>query len=84
LGEKFMTNVIKALQSAQFLVDANGQPIAVQLNITAWATLLNWIEEQEDKAIVKAALSQLQSLRDHPDNPDWVDWTTVKESWDRD
>lgn len=79
-----MTDVIEALQSAHFLVDANGQRIAVQLNISAWETLLNWIENQEDKAIVKAALPKLQNLREHPDNPDWVDWTTVQESWESD
>jgi hypothetical protein len=79
-----MTKVIEVLQSAQFVVDAQGQRIAVQLSISAWEALLNWIEEQEDKAIVKAALPKLQSLREHPDNPDWVDWTTVKDSWESD
>ncbi|MBD2778904.1 hypothetical protein [Iningainema tapete] len=77
-----MTKVIEALQSAQFLVDANGQPIAVQLSINAWETLLNWIEDQEDKAIVKAALPKLQRLREHSDNSDWVDWSAVKDTWD--
>ena len=79
-----MTDVIEALQSAQFLVDANGQRIAVQLSISAWETVLNWIEDREDKAIVKAALPKLQGLREQPDNSDWVDWTTVKDSWESD
>jgi hypothetical protein len=79
-----MTKVIEVLQSAQFVVDAQGQRIAVQLSINAWAALLNWIEQQEDKAIVKAALPKLQSLREHPDKPDWVDWATVKDSWESD
>lgn len=77
-----MTKVIEALQSAQFLVDANGQRIAVQLSLTAWETLLNWIEDLEDKAIIKEALPKLQSLREHSDNPDWVDWSAVKDTWD--
>lgn len=79
-----MTDVIEALKSAQFLVDASGQRIAVQLSISAWEALLNWIEDREDQAIVKAALPKLQSLREHPDNSDWVDWTSVKDSWESD
>lgn len=79
-----MTNVLEALKSAQFLVDANGQRVAVQLSIPAWEMLLNWVENQEDAAIVKAAIPKLKQLQEGSDSSEWLDWNAVKGQWDED
>lgn len=57
-----MTDVLKVLKSANFLVDANGRRVAVQLNMASWETLLDWVEKQEDAAIVKAAMPRVEAI----------------------
>ena len=42
-----MTSVLEALKSAQFVVDASGQRVAVQLNPTLWSALVTWLESEE-------------------------------------
>jgi hypothetical protein len=79
-----MTDVLEALKSAQFLVDANGQRVAVQLSIEAWAMLLDWMEDREDAAIVKAAIPKLKQLQSDPSNAQWLDWNAVKTQWNED
>jgi hypothetical protein len=79
-----MTDILKALNSAQFLFDTNGQQVAVQLSMSAWETLLDWVETQEDSAIVKAAIPQLKKLENTLDNDQLVDWDEVKDKWDED
>lgn len=62
LYAKPMTDVLKALKSANFLVDTNGQRVAVQLNMASWETLLDWVKKQEDTAIVKAAIPRVGAI----------------------
>lgn len=42
-----MTSVLEALKSAQFVVDAKGQCVAVQLNFMLWEALLAWLENED-------------------------------------
>ncbi len=42
-----MTSVLEALKSAQFVVNADGQKVAVQLSSTVWQALLTWLETAE-------------------------------------
>lgn len=79
-----MTNVLEALKSAQFLVDENGQRVAVQLSIEAWEMLLDWMEDREDAAIVKAAIPKLKQLRSGSSSTEWLDWNAVKTQWNED
>ncbi len=79
-----MTDILKALNSAQFVVDTNGQQVAVQLSMAAWEALLDWVESQEDNAIVKAAIPQLKNLEDASGNDQWLEWDEIKNKWDED
>jgi hypothetical protein len=79
-----MTNVLQALKSAQFLVDANGQRVAVQLSVEAWEMLLDWMEDREDAAIIKAAIPKLKQLHSGASSTEWLDWNTVKTQWNED
>ncbi|MEO1353163.1 MAG: hypothetical protein AAFW84_31100 [Cyanobacteria bacterium J06635_15] len=55
-----MTSVLEALKSAQFVVDAKGQRVAVQLNLMLWEALLAWLENVD--VILMAITSQTQAI----------------------
>jgi hypothetical protein len=87
LGEikvQLMIDVFQALKSANFLVDANGQRVAVQLSMIAWEVLLDWVENQENAATVRAAIPKLKELQSGSESQEWFDWDAVKEQWDED
>jgi hypothetical protein len=48
------------LESVQFVVGPDGRPIAVQMGIESWNALLDWLEENEDRAIVKDTIPKLR------------------------
>jgi tetrahydromethanopterin S-methyltransferase subunit H len=48
------------LQTAQVLRDKSGNPKAVQLSLEAWRSLLEWVEDLEDRAVVKDAIDGLK------------------------
>ena len=48
------------LESVQLVVGPDGRPTAVQMGIEAWNALLDWLEEIEDRAIVKDAVPKLR------------------------
>ncbi len=70
---------IEPLQSIRFPVDDRGRPLAVQIGIREWAELLEWLEDQEDRAVVKEALSR---LRVGPVGSEAVSWEKVQAEWD--
>jgi uncharacterized protein (DUF362 family) len=39
-----MTNMLDALKSAQFVMDAEGQPVAIQLKPAVWEALIAWLQ----------------------------------------
>ena len=69
------------LQSVQFVVDQKGQPAAVQLGIDAWRSLLGWIEDLEDRALIK---EKLPRLRMGPEEAGALRWEDVEATWDTD
>ncbi len=72
-------NTTELLQSVHYVIDPNGRPAAVQMSITAWNRLLGWIEDVEDRALVKAMLPQ---LRQGPQQAGALRWDDVKDDWD--
>ena len=67
------------LRSVQFLVNNQGQPSAVQMDIQAWEALLDWLEDVEDRALVKEALPR---LRMGPEKAGALPWERIKAEWD--
>ncbi len=49
-------NGLDILQSVRFVVDRQGRPAAVQISIADWESLLDWLEDVEDRALVREAL----------------------------
>ncbi|NEO55602.1 MAG: hypothetical protein F6K54_22530 [Okeania sp. SIO3B5] len=79
-----MSNLEETLKSVRFLVDAKGNKTAVQLSITAWEAILNWIENREDETIVSEAMKELKNAGSNPQKAGWLDWDAVKDEWDKD
>ncbi len=71
--------IIEALKSAQFVVDSKGDQKAVLLDIQAWETLINWIENIIDTKIATQALAELQAAGGRPQQTGWLAWDDISE-----
>lgn len=71
-------STIEILQSVQYVVHLDGRPAAVQMSMDAWRTLLEWLEDVEDRALVKAVLPK---LRQGPQRIGALRWDDVKSDW---
>ena len=50
---------MKLLENVRFVVDSRGKKAAVQLDLNAWNALLGYLEEIEDRSLVKENLARL-------------------------
>jgi hypothetical protein len=53
--------------------------MAVQMGIEAWNSLLDWLEDVEDRALVKTLIPKLRS---GPDKEQVLRWEAVRAEWD--
>lgn len=79
-----MADVVTSLKSVQFVVDANGKRTGALLSIAAWEALLDWIENQQDAAIIQQAITELKAAGGRPEKAGWLAWEAVKDDWDKD
>lgn len=70
---------LEVLKSVQFVVGQDGRPSAVQMDMETWESLLNWLEDTEDRALIKQVLPKLRS---HPRSTGALRWDEVKSEWD--
>lgn len=73
--------VTEALASVEFIVGRDGKPRAAVLDMAAWEALIDWLEEMEDRGIVRAALPR---LRMGPEKAGLLRWEDVEAEWDDD
>ncbi len=71
-------SALTIFESVQFVVDKDGHPTAVQMGIETWNSLLDWLEDNEDRALVKAAIPK---LRNGPQNTNALRWQEVRDEW---
>ena len=69
---------LDALKNVRFVVDASGKESAVQVSIKDWKTLLEYLEEVEDRSALKAKIAGLQK---GPQKSGALDWQDVKGQW---
>jgi len=69
---------LDALKNIRFVVDASGKESAVQVSIKDWKTLLEYLEEVEDRFALKGKIA---SLRKGPEKSDALAWQAVKGQW---
>lgn len=67
-----------SVNTLQFLVDKNGNRSAVQLGIQDWQALVQYLEDLEDRAIVKDKLARLMK---HPLQAGAIPWEEAKKAW---
>ena len=72
---------VDMVASVRFLVDAVGNKTDVVVLWAAWEKLLNWLEEVDDRAIVREWLPRLKA---GPDKGDALRWSDVVDEWDDD
>lgn len=69
---------LAALKTVRVLVDQNGQPSDVQISIEEWEALLAWIEDLEDRALVKSMANKLDQ---GPEASGALRWEDVRDEW---
>ena len=66
------------LGKVQFVVDSQGKKAAVQLDLKTWEALLSYLEDLEDRALVK---DKLLRLKDGPENSNAYAWDEASKEW---
>jgi hypothetical protein len=69
---------LDTLKNIRFVVDASGKESAVQVSMKDWKTLLEYLEEVEDRSTLKDKLS---NLRKGPEKSGALSWQDVKGQW---
>ena len=69
---------MKLLENIHFVFDRQGKQAAVQLDLQAWNTLLTYLEEMEDRAVVKEKLNRLKV---GPEESQALAWDKVQSEW---
>ncbi len=75
-----MSSVLEALSSARFVINPQGERVAVQLNLEDWEQILDYLELQDDRSLVRSAQIQLKALRQGEMNG-WVAWDQEQTEW---
>jgi predicted DNA-binding protein len=66
---------MKLLENVRFVVNSRGQKAAVQLDLKTWNALLGYLEEMEDRTLVKENLNRLAQ---GPENSKAIAWDEAK------
>ena len=69
---------LDALKNVRFVVDASGKESAVQVSIKDWKTLLEYLEEVEDRSALKGKIAR---LRKSPEKSGALDWQDIQGQW---
>jgi len=64
-------NVTEVLQSAHFVVDHDGKPTAVVLDIAVWDAFLSALEDVEDDTLIRERLKNWRTKQG------WTRWEEV-------
>ena len=77
-----MNTVPDALKTIQFVVDREGHPTAVIMDIASWESLIAWIEDLTDVQIATRGLEVLAQAGGRPEQAGWLNWDDICEEWD--
>lgn len=69
---------IAAFKTIRVLVDQNGQPSDIQISVQEWEALIEWIEDLEDRALIKSLAAKLQQ---GPNTSKTLRWEDVRQEW---
>lgn len=71
--------LLEMLKSVRFVVDPDGRPSAVQVPVETWEALLERLEDDEDRALVREKMARWRGGPTKAGAPRWED---VKAEWD--
>jgi hypothetical protein len=60
------------------VIDSDGNKAAVQVDINLWGELLSYLEDLEDRSLVKDKLAR---LRQGPEKSGGVNWQNASDEW---
>ncbi|OGO41661.1 MAG: hypothetical protein A2W36_05690 [Chloroflexi bacterium RBG_16_58_14] len=66
------------LKSLRYVVDQNGRKSAVQVDLATWSALLGYLEDLEDRAVLK---DKLVRLKHDPAAAGAIAWDEAKGEW---
>src|SRR4051812_17280560 len=73
-----VTPVMKALSSARYVINAEANKTDIVLPLPIWEKLLEWLEDQEDRALVREMLPRLKM---GPEKAGALSWDEVADEW---
>lgn len=65
----------------QYVTDSEGRRTAVLVDIHAWESLVDWMENTTDAQAAVKALKELQASGG-PSAAGWQSWDEVREDWE--
>ena len=71
------------MDTIRFVVGADGQPSAVQVDIGLWQRIVEALEDAEDLDVAREALAELTAAGGDPAKAGWVNLEDVIERWQR-
>ena len=69
---------MKLLQNIRYVVNSQGEKAAVQVDVATWNMLLGYLEEIEDRLLVK---DKLDRLAKGPEQSGAIPWDAVRSEW---
>lgn len=69
---------LTALENVRFVVDASGKQAAVQLRMEDWKKILDYLEELEDRAVIRKLLARLKK---NPEKAGALNWQEARKKW---
>jgi citrate lyase beta subunit len=73
-----------AWNGVRFVVGADGQPTAVQVDMDVWEQIIAALEDAEDVALARTALTELEAAGGDPDKAGWLRLEDVQKDWEAD
>lgn len=67
-------------KTVQYVTDSEGRRTAVLLDIQAWESIVDWMENATDAHLAAKALTELDA-GGGPEGVGWKSWDEVREDW---
>ena len=69
---------IDSLKPIHYVIDQEGRKSAIQVDLNTWIELMQYMEDLEDRAVVK---EKLDHLCKGPEESEAVSWTESRHEW---
>ncbi len=76
---EFSDLINKMVSSARYLVNAEGDKTDVVLSLATWGKILAWLEDLDDRLVVKEWLPRLQA---GPELSEALRWDEISAEWE--